>query len=124
MRCCAKSKCLVKKCAFFAEQTLDKALASFAGRAGIQGVTHKDLERFIHLFRGVRCYLTYAPSRSVVISDLTRESIKGLKYNVAYLRCAKLLFSIKMKDGKTTPLAAYYMECVDEPHPPNDICAL
>lgn len=71
--------CLVKKCAFFEEQTLAEALASFAGPQGLQSVGEKEIARFIQLFRGVRCYLTYAPSRSVVISGYTNEMIKNLK---------------------------------------------
>lgn len=60
--------CLVKKSVFYREELLSDTVAQYFSGHQV------DWREFLHLYKGVRCYLTYAPSRSVVIFGLTDEN--------------------------------------------------
>jgi eukaryotic translation initiation factor 2C len=79
----------VKKCAFFKEQPLSQAFEKCRG----------DTKTFMSLYKGIRCCLSYAPYRTVVIEDLTTTNVGQL--------------SINQRDGTTISVAAYYAEKYD-----------
>ncbi|KAH7726422.1 piwi domain-containing protein [Aphelenchoides avenae] len=80
----------VKKSAFYKEQSLVATAQEFNAQRAI------DWRRFMHFYKGVRCYLSYAPSRSVVIAGFTDSSVGRL--------------TITTTDGQQIPLTQFYQD--------------
>ena len=62
----------MKKSAFYREQPLTTTVQEFNAQHAI------DWKRFMHFYKGVRCYLSYAPSRSIVISGFSDVAVGRL----------------------------------------------